>query len=50
MNKNVSWATLSVGFLAAISVLLVSVSISLLNGLLLTHEGGNILSAAYGVT
>lgn len=50
MNKNVSWATLSVGFPAAISVLLVSVSISLLNGLLLTHEGGNILSAAYGVT
>ena len=38
------------GFLAAISVLLVSVSISLLNGLLLKHEGGNILSAAYGVT
>lgn len=50
MEKKVSWGTLSVGFPAAISVLLVSVSISLLNGLLLNHEGGNILSAAYGVT
>lgn len=30
-------------------MLLVSVSISLLNGLLLSHEGGNILSASYGV-
>ena len=38
------------GFPAAISVLLVSVSIMLLNGLLLSHENGNILSAAYGVT
>lgn len=50
LEKRVSWGTLSVGFPAAISVLLVSVSISLLNGLLLSHEGGNILSAAYGVT
>ncbi len=50
LEKKVSWGTLSVGFPAAISVLLVSVSISLLNGLLLKHEGGNILSAAYGVT
>lgn len=50
LQKNVSWGTLSVGFPAAISVLLVSVSISLLNGLLLRHEGGNVLSAAYGVT
>ncbi len=49
MKKNISWGTLSVGFPAAISVLLVSVSISLLNGLLLNHENGNILSAAYGV-
>ena len=32
------------------SVLLVSVSIAVLNGLLLGHENGNILSAAYGVT
>ena len=50
LEKKVSFGTLSVGFPAAISVLLVSVSISLLNGLLLNHEGGNILSAAYGVT
>lgn len=50
LEKKVSWGTLSVGFPAAISVLLVSFSISLLNGLLLKHEGGNILSAAYGVT
>ena len=50
LAKKVSFGTLSVGFPAAISVLLVSVSISLLNGLLLSHEGGNILSAAYGVT
>lgn len=50
LKKKISWGTLSVGFPAALSVLLVSVSISLLNGLLLTHEGGNILSAAYGVT
>lgn len=48
LAKKVSLGTLSVGFPAAISVLLVS--ISLLNGLLLSHEGGNILSAAYGVT
>ena len=50
LERKVAWGTLSVGFPAAISVLLVSVSISLLNGLLLKHEGGNILSAAYGVT
>ena len=50
LELKVSWGTLSVGFPAAISVLLVSVSIALLNGLLLKHEGGNILSAAYGVT
>lgn len=50
LEKRVSFGTLSVGFPAAISVLLVCVSISLLNGLLLRHEGGNILSAAYGVT
>lgn len=50
LEKKVAWGTLSVGFPAAISVLLVSVSISLLNGLLLKHESGNILSAAYGVT
>lgn len=50
LERKVSWGTLSVGFPAAIAVLLVSVSISLLNGLLLNHEGGNILSAAYGVT
>lgn len=50
LERKVSWGTLSVGFPAAISVLLVSVSIALLNGLLLKHEGGNILSAAYGVT
>lgn len=31
-------------------MLLLSVSISLMNGLLLCHENGNILSAAYGVT
>ena len=49
LEKNVCWASLAVGFPAAISVLLVSVSISLLNGLLLSHEGGNILSASYGV-
>lgn len=48
LEKKVAWGTLSVGFPAAISVLLVSVSISLLNGLLLKHENGNILSAAYG--
>ena len=50
LEKKVAWGTLSVGFPAAISVLLVSVSIMLLNGLLLSHENGNILSAAYGVT
>ena len=50
MEKNVAFDTCAVGFPAAISVLLVSVSISVLNGLLLGHEGGNILSAAYGVT
>lgn len=50
LQKDVSLATLAVGFPAAISVLLLSVSISLLNGLLLKHENGNILSAAYGVT
>lgn len=50
LAKKVSLGTLSVGFPAAISVLLVSVSISLLKGLLLSQEGGNILSAAYGVT
>ena len=50
LKKNVAWGTLSVGFPAAISVLLVSVSIALLNGLLLRHADGNILSAAYGVT
>lgn len=50
LDKKVSLTTLSVGFPAALSVLLVSVSIALLNGLLLKHEGGNILSAAYGVT
>lgn len=42
--------TCAVGFPAAVSVLLVSVSIAVLNGLLLGHENGNILSAAYGVT
>ena len=50
MEKKVAFDTCAVGFPAAISVLLVSVSISVLNGLLLGHEGGNILSAAYGVT
>ena len=49
LKKNVSFGTLSVGFPAAISVMLVSFSISLLTGLLLRHEGGNILAAAYGV-
>lgn len=49
-EKRVSFGTLSVGFPAAISVMLVSFSISLLTGLLLRHEGGNILAAAYGVT
>ena len=50
MEKKVAWGTLSVGFPAALSVLLVCVSIAVLNGLLLTHENGNLLSAAYGIT
>lgn len=50
MEKKVAFDICAVGFPAAISVLLVSVSIAVLNGLLLGHEGGNILSAAYGVT
>ena len=50
MKKEVSFGTLSVGFPAALSVLLVCVSIAVLNGLLLTHEDGNLLSAAYGIT
>ena len=50
LEKKVASDTCAVGFPAAISVLLVSVSIAVLNGLLLSHEGGNILSAAYGVT
>ena len=50
LEKNVAFDTCAVGVPAAISVLLVSVSIAVLNGLLLGHEGGNILSAAYGVT
>lgn len=50
LEKKVAWGTLSVGFPAALSVLLVCVSIAVLNGLLLKHEGGEILSAAYGVT
>lgn len=50
LEKNVASDTCAVGFPAAISVLLVSVSIAVLNGLLLGHENGNILSAAYGVT
>lgn len=50
MQKKVSLGTLSVGFPAAASVMLVCFSISLLTGLLLRHEGGNILAAAYGVT
>lgn len=50
LEKKVSFGTLSVGFPAAISVMLVCFSISLLTGLLLRHEGGNILAAAYGVT
>lgn len=48
-KKDISLGTLSVGFPAAVSVMLVSFSISLLTGLLLRHEGGNILAAAYGV-
>ncbi len=50
LEKKVSLGTLSVGFPAAISVMLVCFSISLLTGLLLRHEGGTILAAAYGVT
>jgi len=50
MEKKVSLGTISVGFPAAVSVMLVCFSISLLTGLLLRHEGGNILAAAYGVT
>ena len=50
LEKKVAFDTCAVGFPAAVSVLLVSVSIAVLNGLLLGHEGGNILSAAYGVT
>lgn len=50
LEKKVAFDTCAVGFPAAVSVLLVSVSIAVLNGLLLSHEGGNILSAAYGVT
>lgn len=50
LEKKVAFDTCAVGFPAAVSVLLVSVSIAVLNGLLLSHEGGNILSAAYRVT
>lgn len=50
LEKKVAFDTCAVGFPAAVSVLLVSISIAVLNGLLLSHEGGNILSAAYGVT
>ncbi len=50
LEKKVAFDTCAVGFPAAVSVLLVSVSIAVLNGLLLSHENGNILSAAYGVT
>ena len=50
LKKEVSWKVLPVGFPAAISVLLVCFSISLLTALLLRHEGGNIIAAAYGVT
>lgn len=50
LEKHVAFDICAVGFPAAISVMLVSVSIAVLNGLLLGHEGGNILSAAYGVT
>lgn len=50
LKKKISPGTLSVGFPAAVSVLLVCFSISLLTGLLLRHEGGNIIAAAYGVT
>ena len=50
MQKKISWGIFSVGFPAAIAVVLVSFSVSLLNGLLLTYDNGVILSAAYGVT
>lgn len=50
LKRDVSCKVLSVGFPAAISVLLVCFSISLLTALLLRHEGGNIIAAAYGVT
>lgn len=50
LKKDVSLGTLSVGFPAAISVLLVCFSISLLTALLVRHDGGNIIAAAYGVT
>lgn len=50
LKKEVSCSVLSVGFPAAVSVLLVCFSISLLTALLLRHEGGNIIAAAYGVT
>lgn len=50
LEKKVAKDSIAVGFPAAISVLLVSVSIALLNSLLLNYENGNILSAAYGVT
>lgn len=49
-RKEISWGTISIGFPAALSVLLVCVSIAVLNGLLLKYPNGNILSAAYGVT
>ena len=49
LERNVAWGTVSVGLPAALSVLLVCFSISLLNGKLLAHEDGNILSASYGV-
>ncbi len=49
-KKNVSLGILTVGFPAALSVLLVCFSISLLTGLLVRHDNGNILAAAYGVT
>lgn len=51
-EKKVSCGTLFVGFPAAISVLLVSFSISLINSLLLKYEDpevGNVITAAYSV-
>ena len=50
LEKKVAFNTCAVGFPAAVALLLVSVSIAVLNGLLLSYEGGNILSAAYGVS